>query len=210
MPDAAPDRAAILDRAADMVVHDGIDSITLRGIASRTGTTSDRLLELFGSVEQMLVEMLNREYASMYAGIIDNIDRDPRGGLLSRIYFYTLTGVYERPLASALYVTDPAALNRIMRTVHGLQYQPSTGIRTAFIERMVEVGMVRDVDPRTVSAMITTFSAGLAITAPNDDFDLVVKGIEYVLAELVDAAVTDTTPGKIAFSEYASTLSSRS
>ncbi|WBU38161.1 TetR/AcrR family transcriptional regulator [Homoserinibacter sp. YIM 151385] len=208
MHQASPDHAAILDAAADVVVNDGMESVTLGVIAHRAGIDVDQLLERFGSIEQLLVAMLNREYAEMYTGIVDNIDRDPRGGLLSRIYFYTLTGVYERPLARALYVTDPAALNRIMRTVHGLQYLPNTGIRSDFVERMIEAGMARNVDARTVSAMMTTVSAGLAITSPTEDFDLVAKGIEYVLSQLVDAEVEDTQPGKIVFFEYATALAS--
>jgi len=210
MNDAGPDLATILDSTADLVINDGVDAVTFRAIAHRSGIPEVALSDQFASVEQIFVAMLNREYRAMHASIVDNIDRDPRGGLLSRIYFYILTAVYERPLPRALYVTDPAALNRIMRTVHGMQYQPQAGVRSSFIERMIEIGMARDVDARTVSAMLSAIAAGLAISSPSDDFDRIVKGIEFSLAELVDADVDDTQAGKIAFYEYASTLASDS
>jgi AcrR family transcriptional regulator len=203
---AGPDLATILDAAADLVVHDGIDAVTFRSLARRTGADESTLAEQFLSVEHVMIRMLKREYGGIAETILDHVDRDPRGGLLSRIYYHTLSALYERPLARALYVVEPGALNRIMRTGAGMQYQPSTPVRSEFIARMVELGMARDVDPFTVAAMLSAFSAGLAITAPDNDLDLAITGMEYVLRELVDADVDDTRPGKIAFSEYARSL----
>lgn len=206
MTDAGPDLATILDTAADLVVNDGMDALTFARLARRLDAPQADLESQFVGIEHLLISTLNREYQLMHRTIVDNIDRDPRGGLLSRIYFYILSAVYERPLPRALYMTDPASLNQIMRTVYGMQYQPDTRDRADFIARMRELGMIKDVDPLTVAAMLNTFSAGLAITAPSSDYDLVVKGIEYVLAELVDEDVADTQPGKVAFYEFAAAL----
>ncbi len=198
--------STVLDATADLVVNDGFDHVSLRTIAHRAGMDETAILGLVGSVEHVLVDMLNREYSGMYRSIQENVDRDPRGGLLSRIYFYTLTAVYEHPVARALYLTDPPALNRITRTLHGFDYMPGTQVRSVFIERMRDAGMTREIDPVMVSAMLTTFSAGLAMTSPNEHFDLVVRGIEYACAQLVDADVADTAPGKRVFFEYAESL----
>jgi hypothetical protein len=57
-----------------------------------------------------------------------------------------------------------------------------------------------------VSHMLTTFSAGLALTAPHEDLDVVVRGVTDILARAVDADVSDTSPGKQAFFEWATNL----
>jgi hypothetical protein len=140
--------------------------------------------------------------------MVDDIERDPEGGKLSRIYYYTLSAVYERPLARTLYTSDRDAMNSIMRHANSFKYIPGVGIRADLIETMQRVGMVRrDVDAGTVSHMLTIFSAGLALTAPHDDIDRVVRGVTDLLAQVVDEEnVVDTTPGKAAFFDWALNL----
>jgi hypothetical protein len=152
--------------------------------------------------------MLNREFTGIYMSMVDHIERDPDGGKLSRIYYYTLAGVYERPLARTLYTVDREAMNVIMRSANSFRYVPGVAVRADLIETMQRVGMVRrDVDAGTVSNMLTIFSAGLALTAPHDDLDRVVRGVTDLLSQVVDEpGVEDTTPGKTAFFEWAVSL----
>jgi hypothetical protein len=107
-----------------------------------------------------------------------------------------------------LYTVDRHAMNAIMRNAKSFSYIPGVGIRSDLIETMQRVGMVRrDVDAGTVSNMLTIFSAGLALTAPHEDLDRVVRGVTDLLAQVVDdERVTDTTPGKRAFFEWALNL----
>ena len=203
-----PDAAHVLDVAANIVVHGGFETLTLTSLASECGETEADLVELFGTIDEALVLMLNREFMGVYVSIVDHIERDPRGGLLSRIYYYTLAAVYERPLAKVLYTVDPVAMNSIMRSANSFGYIPGVGIRAELIERMQVAGLAkRDVDARTVSHMITIFSAGLALSAPHEDLDRIVRGVSDVLARVVDIEVADTTAGKTAFYEWAMSLS---
>ncbi len=90
---------------------------------------------------------------------VDHIERDPRGGLLSRIYLYILAGIYERPLSKTLFVIDRDALNRIMRHSHSFRYVPQVGIRGEMIERLQEAGMVRrDIDASMISSVLSVTS----------------------------------------------------
>lgn len=197
----------LLDAAAHLVTEDGFDAVSLPLIARRAGVGDDELLSAYGSLDHLLVAMLNREFREVWTIILDDIQRDPRGGLLSRIYRYTLAGVYERPLARALYLADRDGLNTIMRASHGFSYIPQMGVRSAFIERMKEAGMVRpDVDAERLSAVLSAVSAGAALTAPHSQLDLVNEGLFALLTQAVDADVADTTPGKTAFIEYATSL----
>ena len=207
MPAPPTDVDRILAAAADILMADGHDSVSLSRIAAHAGMSEAEVAELFESPGDALVAMLNREFSAMYAGIVDHIERDPRGGLLSRIYLYILAAVYERPLSKTLFVIDRDALNRIMRHSHSFRYVPQVGIRGEMIERLQEAGMVRrDVDASMVSHVLSVWSAGLALTAPHDDLDVVIRGISDLLARGVDAAVDDTTPGKRVFYDWATSL----
>ena len=198
----------VLDVASEIVIAGGFPSLTLETLAEASDLPLDALVELFGTIEQVLVVMLNREFSGIYLSMVDHIERDPEGGRLSRIYNYTLSAVYERPLARVLYTGDRDIMASIMRSPNSFSYVPGVAIRADLIEAMQEVGMVRrDVDAGTVSHMLTIFSAGLALTAPHDDLDRIVRGMTDLLAQVVDEEnIEDTSPGKAAFFEWAQTL----
>jgi AcrR family transcriptional regulator len=198
---------SVLDAASSIVLNDGFESANLRAIAARARITEEELLRLFNSPGQLFVSVLNREYAGIFRVIVDHIDRDPLGGLLSHIYRHTLGAVHERPLARLLYLTDPVALNTIMREAYGFAYMPQLGVRSDFIDMMKDAGMVRhDIDSSSLSALITAVSAGAALTAPHEELDHLISGLAIVLERSADTDAVDTAPGKAAFFEYATRL----
>lgn len=200
----------VLDAASDAFVNDGFDAVSFRLLAARLDVDEDQIDELFESLEQLLVRMLNREYTGMFHAIVDDIERDPLGGRLSRIYRYVLSAVYERPLARSLYLMDRDGLHRIMRATHGFAYIPQLSIRADFIDRMKLAGAVRaDVDSEAVSAVISAVSAGTALLAPGQELGTVIDGLSQLLEGSVDSDDPDTTRGKAEFFAYASSLSDR-
>lgn len=204
-PPVAVDR--ILDAAADAFVNDGFDAVSFRRLAGQLGLGESELVEHFPSIEDLLVRMLNREYTNMFRAIVDDIERDPLGGRLSRIYRYVLSAVYERPLARSLYLMDRDGLHRIMRATHGFAYIPQLSIRAEFIDRMKTAGAVRhDIDSETTSAVIAAVSAGTALLAPDQDLGTVVDGLAMLLERAVDSDEPDTSRGKAEFFAYAWSL----
>ena len=202
---------AVLDAAADLITNDGYAAVTLPSIASRTSMSIEQVTEVFPTANDAMVAMLNREFQGMYRNIVENIERDPRGGLLSRMYTYILSSVYERPLAKTLFVIDREALNSIMRNAHSFAYVPNIGIRRELIDGLQAAGMVRpDVDARMISSVLSACSAGLALTAPHDDLDLIIDGLSTLISRGVDADVDDTSPGKAVFFDWATSLVARS
>lgn len=197
----------VLDAASDLIQNDGYAAVTLPAIALRAGVSIDEVEAMFPTANDAMVAMLNREFHGMYGLIVQNIERDPRGGLLSRMYTYILSAVYERPLAKTLFVIDREALNSIMRNGSSYAYTPTIGIRGELIEALQEAGMVRpDVDARQVSSILSAVSAGLALTAPHDDLGLIIDGLSTLLARGVDADVADTSAGKAVFFDWATKL----
>jgi AcrR family transcriptional regulator len=197
----------ILDCAAELIRHDGYSAVTFRALAEGCGIPPADITSLFDTPNDVLVSMLNREFGLMYASIVDHVERDPRGGLLSRMYTYILASVYERPLARTLFVIDRDALNQIMRNANGFVYVPNVGIRSDLIEGLQEAGMVRrDVDARMVSSVLSACSAGLALMAPQGDLDTTIRGIADLLHRGIDAEVSDTSAGKTVFYDWATSL----
>lgn len=206
-PDVPLDIDDVLDAASDVFVNDGFDAMSFRHIARVLDVDEVELTELFESLETLLVSMLNREYTGMFHAIVDDIERDPLGGRLSRIYRYVLSAVYERPLARSLYLMDRDGLHRIMRVTHGFAYIPQLSIRAEFIDRMKAAGAARpDVDSGAISAVISAASAGTALLAPDQPLSDVVDGLAQLLERGVDTDDPDTSRGKAEFFAYASSL----
>ncbi len=201
------DVEVILDAAGNLIMNDGYAAVTLASIASRSGLSLHDVTDIFPTANDALVAMLNREFNGMYSVILQNIERDARGGLLSRMYTYIFTAVYERPLAKTLYVIDREALNSIMRNSHSFVYTPTIGIQSELLGALQQAGMIRgDVDVETVASVLKACSAGLALTAPHDDLGLIIDGLSMLLSRGVDADVDDTSPGKAAFYHWATNL----
>jgi AcrR family transcriptional regulator len=197
----------VLDAAADAFVNDGFDAMSIPHIAGRLGVPADTLEGLFGSVEQLIVQMLNREYLAMFRAIVDDVERDPLGGRLSRIYRYVLSAVYERPLARSLYLLDRDGLHRIMRATHGFAYIPQLSLRADFIDRMKLAGAVRpEVDSEAISAVISAVSAGTALLTADHQLSTVVEGLTRLLEDSVDSDDPDTSRGKAEFFAFAASL----
>lgn len=197
----------VLDAATSIVLQDGFESASLRAIAAKARMTEEELLSLFTSPGHLFAAMLNREYLGIFHVIMDHMERDPLGGLLSHIYRHTIGAIHERPLARALYLTDPVALNTIMRAAYGFDYMPEMGPRAEFIDMMKGAGMVRhDIDSASLSAVLGSVVAGASLTAPHEDLDRLVNGLTLMLERSVDTEARDTSRGKHAFMRFATGL----
>ena len=207
MANHSVDADAVLDAATKIVLDDGFESANLRAIAAKARITEEELLQIFSSTGQLFAAMLNREYSGIFRVIVDHMDRDPLGGLLSHIYRHTIGAVHERPLARALYLTDPIALNTIIRAAYGFDYMPQMGVRAEFIDMMKDAGMVRnDIDSASLSAVLASVVAGASLTSPHEELDRIIQGLTVMLERSADTDACDTTPGKLAFLRYASSL----
>jgi AcrR family transcriptional regulator len=190
-------RDRILDAASDIVINDGLAAASTRAIAHRAGIDPVEVDEVYTTREHLLMDLLNREYLGIRGIVADNIERDPAGGLLSRIYHYSLGATHERPLARALYLEDRESLAQIMRATHDTEFFPSVGADRQFLQHMQEVGMVRaDIDVDDLTAFLSAYMAGAALTAPITDINATTAALVLLLERGVDADVRDTEPGK--------------
>jgi len=207
MTTTTPTVDEILDAAATIIIGDGVAALGYGTLAERLGTTPDAVANVFPLFAGLLAALLTRGTVELVRVIIDSVDRDPRGGLPSRIFGYALHAVYEHPLARALYLADPEGLTRIMRAVDGVVTVPDLSIHPGLLPALQDVGMARaDIDPHAITAVISVLGSGVAMTAPGQSLDAVSAGLTAMLERAVDADVVDTTPGKLTFARYAEAL----
>jgi AcrR family transcriptional regulator len=205
-----PTRDDVLDAAAAIIVGDGADALGYARIAQHLDVTFDDVTALYPLFEELLAALLTRETGDLVRIIADNVDRDPRGGLPSRIFGYALGAIYEHPVARALYLADPEGLERIMRVIDGVARVPDLTIHPQLLPDLQRAGMVRlDVDAYAIAAVVSVLGSGIAMSAPGQQLDAVASGLISMLERGVDADVTDTTPGKLVFARYAATLAVR-
>ena len=197
----------VLTTAENVFLENGIPEDFTPQVSDRTGIARESLSSLYPEPLDLPVAMLNREFTRMYQGILANIERDPRGGLLSRMYTYVFTEVYERPVARTLYMIDRTALHDLMVHQHAKNYVPSGDIQVELVETLQSAGMVRpEIEPELVSSAITVMSGGLALTAPHENLGEIVDSLMGMLGSAFDSDAEDTTPGKKAFFAWATSL----
>jgi len=207
MHTTTPSAQDILDAAAAIIVGDRADALSYARLAQHLGSTPDAVRSVYPVFESLVAALLARETAILTRIVVAHVDRDPRGGLPSRIFSYALSAIYEQPFARMLYLEDPDGLRTLMRVADGFGEIPTLSLHPELLTALQRAGMMRtDVDPAQVAALVDVVGAGVALSAPAQQLDAVVAGLTTVLERSVDADVEDTTPGKVLFAHYASTL----
>ncbi len=210
MPRPSVSTDHILDAAGDLVARHGFDRVTTAEIAKAAGVAKGVLYLRFTGKDELLDAMLDREFANAVRAVAELVDADPRGGLLSRLYLHSLRAIHASPVLTAFYGAahgESRVVARLVRSRCGSRYPARELVGADFFGELHRAGMIRaDIDPATLARLLAVWSIGLAASAPHDDIDDLVAGIGDLVARAVDADVTDSTPGKVAFTELARTL----
>lgn len=200
----------ILDNAADLVVRHGFDRVTTAEIAKAAGVAKGVLYLRFTSKDELLNALLDREFANAVRAVTELIDEDHCGGLLSRLYVHSLRAVHASPVLTAFYGAahgESRAVTRLVRHRSGSRYPARELVGVAFLNELHRAGMIRaDVDPATLARLLAVWSIGIATSAPHDDLDDLIICIGQLIERAIDADVTDSSPGKLAFTELARVL----
>ncbi|TXK17118.1 TetR/AcrR family transcriptional regulator [Homoserinibacter sp. GY 40078] len=207
MQPTIPTSDRILDAAAEILISDGVDTLTHGSIASRTGIARAVVEDQHPTLESVFEALLAREMLEAVTSVSDNVERDPRGGLASRIFSYVICGIYERPLLRALHLMAPGGIAQIVSALDGMGSIPELSIHPQLLPALQHAGMVReDVDAEAVVALVRSLGYGVSLTAPWAGLDEVCSALAMLLERGVDADVTDTSPGKEVFRRFAESL----
>ena len=201
----------VLDAATAIVLDDGFESANLRSNRGRGAASLRRSCSSSSTrPASCSSSLLNREYAGIFRMIVDHMDRDPLGGLLSHIYRHTLG---RRPRAPARPRSLPDRPDRAqLDHARGIRLRLHAAAgRASRVHRHDEGG--RDGAPR--------HRLGLALgghhrrgrrrradrTARGAGH--VANGLAVILERAADTDALDTTPGKRAFLRYGSGLAGK-
>lgn len=210
MPRPSVSTDHILDTAADLVARHGFDHVTTAEIANAAGVAKGVLYLRFTSKDELLNALLDREFANAVRAVAELVDEDPRGGLLSRLYVHSLRAVHASPVLTAFYGAahgESRVVARLVKNRSGSRYPARELVGAAFFDELHRAGMIRaDVDPARLARLLAVWSIGIAASAPHDDIDDLVIGIGHLVERAIDADVTDSSPGKRAFTELARAL----
>lgn len=76
--------SALLDAAEDLLEEDGIDALSVRTVAARTGTSTRAVYSVFGSKEQMLAALGVRAFEMLGTGVAEfPATEDPAADLVT-------------------------------------------------------------------------------------------------------------------------------
>jgi AcrR family transcriptional regulator len=91
LPDAAQRRQALTDEIADIVLHEGLQVLALRGLADRLNTSARMLMYYFGSKESLVVETVERIVLRLQAILarFDGGERQPAAAFLAAVLALT-------------------------------------------------------------------------------------------------------------------------
>jgi hypothetical protein len=207
MHTTTPSAQDILNAAAAIIVGDRTDALSYARLAQHLDSTVDAVRSVYPLFESLVTDLLTRETALLRRVVITHVDRDPRGGLPSRIFYYALCAIYEQPVARALYLEDPEGLQNLVRIAEGLGDLPGLSLHPELLTGLQQAGMMRaDVNAEHVAAVLDVVGAGVALAAPRQQIDEVAAGLSMLLERSLDADVIDTTPGKMVFAQYTATL----
>ncbi|MCP6646264.1 hypothetical protein NL493_29390, partial [Klebsiella pneumoniae] len=81
----APLTLRILDAAEAIVIGDGVEALGYEMIAERLAISHTDARDAYPVFEQIIASVLTRMTSSLARVVVDNVERDPRGGLPSRI-----------------------------------------------------------------------------------------------------------------------------
>lgn len=196
----------LLEAAVDVVLAHGFGKTSMSDIARAAGVSKGLLYLRFTDKDELLRALLDREFALTVRAVTAAVERDERGGLLSRVYLHTIRSWQQRPLLVSLYGARDATLTRFVQRADPERYRRRVRAGRRYIDRMVEAGMLRtDLDGR-LTDVLTTFAFGLAANPVGSQVGELVEGMAGMVSLAVDAEVVDTAPGKEAFRQLAADL----
>ena len=187
----------ILKTATDLIIHYGYDKTTMEDIARGAGISRSTLYNHWKSksdiVDAIIWDNIWR-YADEY---ISRVEADENGGTFMGMYRAILETLPNYPFIAVMMRRDHGVLGNYARQNKGMLSQRFS-INTVLVQRMQEVGAVRDdIDPAIVAYIMGMLSYGLIamddIIPPEEQppIEAVIDGIGTIL----DRALTPADGG---------------
>jgi len=191
----------ILDAAAALVLHYGLDKTTVDDIAREAGVSKGAVYLHFKSKDDLMEALILRETWAYIDEMVAEVNADSMGGTLVNMLKHALTSLAKRPLMRALYNRDMRVLgDYIRRRAPDFQAQRFL-INKDFTAAMQKAGLVRaDVDAKQISYLFSVVGQGYLTMTP-DILGAPLEPFDESLALMVDMLSLYLTPPNLADSD---------
>ena len=153
----------ILDAASKLIIHHGYDKTSVAEIAKEAGIGKGTIYLYFRSKDEIVESLLMREMYRHNLIWIDLVEKDPEGGLLSRMYINQLLAMNKSEFMMAIFRKDIRIFGSYLKKENSfLRDASSTTIRKEFVQMMQEVNCIRkDLDPVVVAHIMDMIAYSL-------------------------------------------------
>ncbi len=154
----------ILDSAATLFIHYGVDKTAVSDIAREAGISKGAIYLHFKSKDELLESLIIREterYADTWLGLINE---DPNGGSIGGMYKNMLYALESNEFMGAILRKDGRILGNYLRKPGNFfelkDGQPNS--RFDFVKMMQDAGAIRtDIDAKIIAHIMNMLSYGL-------------------------------------------------
>jgi TetR/AcrR family acrAB operon transcriptional repressor len=152
----------ILDAAADLIVGQGYDKITMSDVAEEAGISRGIVYLHFDSKEKLFEALLIREITQYGETWHEYFEADPRSGTIGGIFRGVLHAINSRPLMAAITRRDKRILGSYLRKPDGmLASLESSSVSADLIKALQTAGTVRkDIDASVAAHILNMLSYG--------------------------------------------------
>jgi TetR/AcrR family acrAB operon transcriptional repressor len=152
----------ILDAAANLIVQQGYDKITMSDVAEAIGISRGIVYLHFDTKEKLFEALLMREITHYGQTWQDYFESDPRSGTIGGIFRGVLHAINSRPLMAAIVRRDKRILGSYLRKPDGLLASlESSSVGVDLIRALQEAGTVRkDIDASVAAHVLDMLSYG--------------------------------------------------
>ncbi|MCB0116992.1 MAG: TetR/AcrR family transcriptional regulator [Caldilineaceae bacterium] len=189
-----PERESrILDAAAALFIHFGVDKTTVSDIARDAGISKGAIYLHFQSKDELLEALLRRELKTYAETWLRLLDADPQGGTIGGMYKNMLYALSGSDFMAAMFRQDGRVLGSYLRKPGNLLLsgQMNRARRLEFVRMMQEAGAIRqDIDAGVIAHIMNMLLYSLVAmnVVPDDETPPTADVIEGI-AVLMDSAL---------------------
>jgi TetR/AcrR family acrAB operon transcriptional repressor len=193
----------ILDAAASLIAHYGYDKTTISEIAREAGVAKGAIYLHWPTKEELFDALITREIQRVMHALLVQVENDPQGGSLPRMYRHALLSMQSNPLICALYTQDSRVLGNYIHQQNASRYVERFWFGKSFVEYMQASGLIRkEIDPQGLAYVLSIIAYGFTSIetiipvhqAP--PLETIADTLDTLMMHGIAVQNNDTQPGK--------------
>jgi AcrR family transcriptional regulator len=192
-------REAILAAAAQIIIRQGYNKMTMNDIADELGLSRPLIYLHFKSKDELLETLIAREMLNYGQSWLEHIEADPKGGTVASTYRSVIYALNKNPLMAAIVKRDEKTFGKYLRKKGNIfQSLQSPSMTRDFLQAMQEAGAVRkEINVGAMAYVLDAVSYSMVGSTdfPTNESDPSYDAIMETLAEMLDRMLTPPSGG---------------